>query len=70
MKHDIPLIIHGGYHASYESPPPRARTHVGSMIIVVCIQAQELAEAETKNHVAEEAADVTYFMVSSALSGL
>ncbi|CAN0369068.1 unnamed protein product, partial [Ectocarpus sp. 13 AM-2016] len=26
--------------------------------------AQELAEAETKQHVAEEAADVTYFMVS------
>ncbi|CAM9912638.1 unnamed protein product, partial [Hapterophycus canaliculatus] len=26
-------------------------------------EAQELAEAETKKHVAEEAADVTYFMV-------
>lgn len=27
-------------------------------------QAQELAEASTKKHIAEEAADVTYFMAS------
>lgn len=33
---------------------------------VVGVQAQELAEAETKKHVAEEAADVTYFMVRVA----